>query len=88
MKNTENVTIVLLLVTAVILGAMLIGSARADTPTRFGRYILCTGAHSESKDLLYIIDVETNVLNVYEVNTNKKVIEMRDSVKLDTAFRI
>lgn len=88
MKNTENVTIVLLLITVVILGALLVGSARADTPVRLDRYIICTGAYAASVDLLYVIDVKTNLLNVYSLDTNKGVIEKRDTVKLELAFRI
>jgi len=95
MKDMQNVTIGLLLVTAVILGAMLVSSymttnrtAYADTPVKQADYILGTGAWSEATDLVYVLDIAARRLNVYFMDTRRARPSMvlRDSVDLNQAF--
>ena len=92
MKDGQNITIVLLAVTAVILAALLISDfistpAYADTPVKEGDYILGTGAASRSTDLIYIIDIANRQLNVYVANINTNAIDIVDTVDLERAFR-
>ncbi len=92
MKDTQNLIITLLAVTAVILGAMLLSSYRADntayadTPVKQGDYILGTGAIEGSTDLIYIVDIATQQLNVYRTNLNTGAINLIDRVNLERAF--
>jgi len=93
MKDMQNVTIVLLLITAVILAVVLIATyqtepAYADTPTRGGDYILGTGAWSKSRDLVYVIDRATRTINVYAANINTNVIDLVDQQNLERVFRL
>ena len=72
MKDTQNIAVILLLCSAVILTGLLIGSymmtsqeARADSSQRFGSYIAVTGAYSDTIDLVYVLNIDTGVLTVY-----------------------
>lgn len=74
MKDTQNITIVLLLVTAAILLAMVIGtynadSANADVGMKSGSYVLISGERNSSLDYLYVIEMSTLTLNAYEYNS-------------------
>ncbi len=92
MKDGQNITIGLLLVTGCILAAMLISdftstTAYADTPIKEGDYILGTGAASSATDLIYVIDIANRRLNVYSANINTNALDIIDTVNLDRAFR-
>ena len=94
MKDTQNIWIAVLFVTAGILTAMLVTAyvqtqqpAYADTPARGGEYIAVTGAWSSSRDLLYLVDLVANQMNVYTVDTNKNAIERIDWVDLKKVFQ-
>lgn len=95
MKDTQNITIALLAVTAAILTAMLVGgyfstgsTAQADTPARTGQYIAVMGSWGESSDLLYLTDVVTGQMNVYTIDKNTKSLEpAQPPVDLNKLFR-
>ena len=81
MKDTQNMAIALLGVTAVILTALLIGTyttnrAYADTAIKGYGYVMVAGQRSENMDLLYVIDIAAQKLNVYgrDVKTRRLVI--------------
>jgi len=85
MKNTQNTTIVLLVITAVILTAMLIsvymGTGRSayasgNISVRQGKYIAATGGYDSNIDLQYVIDVENRTLITYAPNVNKRSIDV------------
>jgi len=91
MKNSQNITIVLLMVTAAMLAAMVIGTYKTQTayaePTaRMGDYILATGAIAQASDGLYVINVPTNRLNIYVPNSRTNVIELTETVNLERIF--
>jgi len=95
MKDTQNIAVILLLCSAVILTGLLIGSymmtsqeARAGSSQRFGAYITTVGAYSGSTDLVYVLNIDVGVLNVYALDTNKGVIELRDAVDLKRHFKL
>ena len=82
MNNTQNTTIVLLLITAAILTAMLVSaymetdsSAYADASVRQGKYIMATGAYNKDVDMIYIINIDTQKLCVYAPNSGKRTID-------------
>ena len=91
MNNTQNTTIVLLLITAGILTAMLVPAymgteptAYGDSSVRQGKYILATGGYDENIDMIYIINIETQKLCVYAPNLGKRSIDkMGLAVKLN-----
>ena len=94
MRETQNITICLLLVTAGILAAMLIGSymtldnaAYASATQKQGDYIVSTGSRSSSTELLFVIDIAANRLNVYLTNINTWSLELLDTADLARAFR-
>jgi hypothetical protein len=95
MKNNENILILMLLLTAGVLGAMFLGSynadkAYADTPDRMGDYIMVTGAVTNSTDLLYVIDVPNKKLLVYHISGVKNQFSIKvadDRVNLANVFR-
>ena len=94
MKNSENILIGTLLVTAAILGALFLGvvsdqtaSAESSSRSAGGDYILVTGAIGAATDLLYVIDVPHQKLNVYAFDINQGVYIMDDKVDLSKAFK-
>ena len=94
MTNAQNVTIVLLLATAGILGALLVGTyvgtserALGDTPDRGGDYILITGEWSGTLDLVYVIDIAKDRMVAYWVNQNTGAVEIVDTMDLRSVFR-
>ena len=94
MKNTQNITIVLLLVSGVILTAMLIGihgntSRRADAQVtvKQGRYIVAVGTWSGSMYLVYVVDIATRRLNVYAAGRTQRRLELLDSAEMDPVFK-
>lgn len=70
-NNSQNIAIVMLTISAMILGAMVLctvttDNAQAASPSiTYGYYTIGTGLGSTNVDLIYIINNQTNVLNVY-----------------------
>ena len=96
MKNNQNIVIVLLLISAVVLTAFLVGGALADSPTRSAGltvvrpptiYSMVTGSWDSSIDIVYVLDVDAERLNAYVVNTKTESLDLQDSVSLPQAFR-
>jgi hypothetical protein len=95
MKDPQNVTIALLLATAVILLALLLASYSstdnaayaAGTFVKQGDYILGAGAKGGNTDLVYVIDIAVRQLNVYQPDINTGTLDLMDSVDLGRAFR-
>ena len=95
MNNNENILILLLVVTAGVLIAMLIGSwgaqdAYAGTASdRLGDYIMVTGAMTPTRDLLYVIDAPNKRLLVYYADHVQNRLQVVDNrVNLANVFRI
>ena len=93
MRDTQNITIGLLLVTAIVLAAMVAGTfmnaggtAYAATPIKQNRYMIVTGALSSSIDFLYVLDIAAQRVNVYWIDKQNKAIQTIDSVDLRQAF--
>jgi len=81
-KDTQNTTIVLLLVTAAVLTAMIIPTfidddsvALANSTARQGKYILATGGFNQNIDLVYVVNIDTQKLVVYAPNLAKRTID-------------
>jgi len=81
-NNTQNTTIVLLLITAGILTAMLLSTyvgtepaAYGDSSVRQGKYIMATGGYDENIDLIYVVNIDTQKLCVYAPNLGKRTID-------------
>ena len=62
MKDTQNIAVILLLCSAVILTGLLIGSytmtsqsAKADSSQRLGSFITTVGAYSDSTDRRFVV---------------------------------
>ena len=88
MKDTKNLTIALLCVSATVLATALalLPSAHADAPVRGGEYIMITGAYSGKTDLLYVIDVAVQKVNTYVFNPQTNELLLRDQFNLRPVF--
>lgn len=91
MKDSQNITIGFLLITAAVLSAMLIStyslpSAKADSSITSGDYIFVTGPYSSSTDLLYVLNRTTARLNVYAINPRTGTIDVVDTVDILKGF--
>ena len=96
MKSNQNIVIVLLAISAVVLTAFLVGNALADSPTRSAGltvvrpasiFTMCTGSWDVGMDILYVLDVDAQRLNAYYINTKTESVDLQDSVSLPAAFR-
>ena len=92
MKDTQNILIVLLVVTAAVIATMLALTlssrpAYADSSVRAGDYIMLVGAFNKTKDLLYVINVPSQQLNVYEINPQNGMMNRVDMVNLEKLFK-
>ena len=91
MNSNRNTTLVLLLITALILGALVVATytpatALAESPDRRGNYIMIPGQWSSSTDLIYVINIATRKMNAYFANTNTNSLELIDNVELQKVF--
>ena len=92
MKDSKNVTIALLCVSAAILATVLVLTqvstpARAEGPVKGGDYIMVTGAYNKNEDLVYIVDIAQQKMNVYHLVIRDRALKLRDQVNLKLAFR-
>ena len=91
MKDTQNITIGFLLVTAAILSALLIGAyttrnAYADSPDKGSGYLMVAGQTSSTADFIYVIDVASGRLNTYGYDRDRKAIGMGVPIELEQLF--
>ena len=91
MRDTQNTTIVLLLVSAAVLGALLIGNytareAAGDTSIRVAGYVMVPGAVGTDMDALYVINIPAHQLNIYVYDVRTKAILPLPPVNLRQAF--
>ncbi|MCK5114422.1 MAG: hypothetical protein KAR11_06640 [Phycisphaerae bacterium] len=95
-KNNENLLIVVLLLTAGLLGIMVVSSldnddaalAYSNSRAPAGRYIMLNGKASSSQDIVYIIDVPNQKLMAYSIDAvRNRVLPVTRPVNLATVFR-
>ena len=94
MNNPQNVTIVVLMISAAVLGGILVGSFTGTTQPAYGGtlsaggdYVAVTGSYNQYLSILYVVDVVANKLNVYVPNQKTSTVELRDTVNLAQVFR-
>jgi hypothetical protein len=94
MKNTQNVTIVLLIVTAAILTSLLVGGYVYTQPayggasqSKGGDYIMAAGTYDQNSDFIYVVDIAKNMLAIYYVNINNNTVMMGGKEDLAKAFK-
>ncbi len=96
-KNNENLLIVVLLLTAGLLGVMVIGSLSSedsalgfsDSRATFGRYIMLNGKATNAQDLVYVIDIPNKRLMAYSVDAvRNRVTPVTQPINLATVFRV
>jgi hypothetical protein len=94
MKNSQNITIVLLLVTAAILTTLLVAgyvnttqpAYAATAQSKGGDYVMTAGSLNQESDFIYVIDIANNKLAVYYANVNTNSLMVGDKVDLARAF--
>ena len=91
MKNQQNFTIGLLVITAVILAVTLFvqtsDNAYATAPDRGGNYIVINGSVSKSADLVYVINGATKTLLAYFADHNNGRINIIAKIDLAKEFK-
>jgi hypothetical protein len=94
MKDTQNIAIVLLVISAAILTVLLVGAlpetsrpAFAEASVKQGDYVMVTGQIAGSYDALYVVDIVEQQLNVYWINPESERMEILDTADLERAFR-
>lgn len=90
MNDPKNLTILLLCVTASLLGAVLVTmhmtedtALAATAESRAGDYVMASGRVTSSSDMLFLIDVASQRMNGYAVNQNNSTIELPDGAVVD-----
>jgi hypothetical protein len=94
MQKTQNITIVMLLMTAAVLSSLLIAGwiytekpAYAGASASGGDYIMAPGAFDVDKDFIYVLDIANAKLNLYAPDSTTNQIILGTSVDLGAAFR-
>jgi hypothetical protein len=96
MKSSQNISIVLLLLSAAILTALLVGmhvyttpQAQAGVSIRHPQssYIVTVGHYSNSYDWIYIVDIRTRKMNAYFADPMGNKIRLLDTVDLNAVFQ-
>lgn len=93
MKNTQNIAIVMLMITAAILTGLLVGvycstsqEAQAFGSMRGGDYIVCNSPYVEARDIVYVIDVSARKLVCYGADEKTGSFDLLAKTDLDRAF--
>jgi len=90
MQKTQNITIVLLLMTAAILTSLLVASwlytkpAYAGASARAGDYLMINGMYDTETDFVYVLDIAKGKLNLYYPNINTNALTLGCSVNVIT----
>jgi hypothetical protein len=93
MQKTQNITIVMLLMTAAILSSLLIAGwlytepAYASGVSRSGDYIMTSGQYDADTDFIYVLDMANAKLNVYYPDINTNQLKIGVTVDVGAAFR-
>jgi len=92
MNNTENVTIGLLTITAVILAAVIFVQTdepayAASSPDRSGNYVVVAGQISSAADLVYVVNGATKTLLAYHADQRNGRIKIVARIDLEKEFR-
>jgi hypothetical protein len=88
MNNNTNTIIVLLTITAAILGAILIGSytagpAYAEASVKGGDYLMGSIGFTTAQQLVYVIDMHENKLNTYALDKRSGAIRPVEQAPID-----
>ena len=95
MKNAQNITIVLLMMTAIALGAILVSSYASGTAyageIKGGGYLMSSLSVSNSTDVVCIIDTTTRRMNTYFARITASeptpsIDPVGDTIDLDNVF--
>ena len=92
MKQTQNTTIVLLVVVASILTGLLVATCHTEpawahtSSAKGGDYIISVGQFNQETDFIYVLDIANNKLNIYYPNINTNALALGDTVDLARAF--
>jgi hypothetical protein len=93
MQKTQNITIVMLLMTAAILSSLLIAGwlytepAYASGVSRSGDYMMASGQYDADTDFIYVLDMANAKLNVYYPDINTNQLKIGVTVDVGAAFR-
>jgi hypothetical protein len=93
MQKTQNITIIMLLMTAAILSSLLIAGwlytepAYASGVSRAGDYIMTSGQYDADTDFIYVLDMANAKLNVYYPDINTNQLKIGVTVDVGAAFR-
>jgi len=91
MQKTQNITIVMLLMTAAILTGLLISAytppAYASGVSRSGDYIMASGQYDSDMDFIYVLDIANGKLNLYYPDINTRQLTLGTSIDLIPAFK-
>lgn len=94
MTDHKNVTIAMLVLSAVVLSVLLVAAFRTappayagNTSARIDPYIMMPGGRSDSADNLYVVDVFRQRINVYYADRNRKALILKDSKELAGLFQ-
>lgn len=96
MNNTQNFTIAVLLIVAVVLGALVVSTyvgtsheAYAEASVKQSIYVMGTGFWNGTMELVYILDISARKLNAYSLDTtnpNAPRLTYVDSADLERVF--
>lgn len=90
MKDTQTITIVLLAVTAILLGTVLVATmpetAKASDSARQGGYLITSVRTNNSRELVYVTNIGQQRVIAYGLDTSKNEIVPIAALDLREAF--
>jgi len=94
MQKTQNITIVMLLMTAAILSSLIVAGwlyteqpAYGSGVSRAGDYIMASGQYDADTDFVYVLDIANAKLNLYYPDINTNQLKIGITVDVGAAFR-
>ena len=93
MQKTQNITIIMLLMTAAILSSLLVAGwlytepAYAGGVSRAGDYIMASGQYDADTDFIYVLDIANAKLNLYYPDINTNQLKIGVTTDVGAAFR-
>ena len=91
MRDSKNITIALLCITASLLttAVLVINHAQpalaVTSESRAGDYVMVCGSISDVQDILYVVDTAAQRMNGYAVNRNSRAVELIPGCAVDLA---
>ncbi|MBS3734354.1 MAG: hypothetical protein KGY99_05450 [Phycisphaerae bacterium] len=91
--HSQNITLIALTLSAALLAGLLVFALNADeaeagqAAMKGDDYMMITIRRGPRSELLCVIDMASRRMSLYEMNTARRTLDMRDRIDLEDVFR-